>query len=203
VLHPSDFLHRINALPEDVAALFADLAVDAARPFVTAPVPLRFGLNLTAGALDETGNQSGEWLRNVLSRLPAEQMVLELLESAVITNPTAAQATLADLRQNGVKVALDDFGTGLSNLDRVLEINPDIIKLDRRFVANLGETGRPEAVLKLMVEMTRDLDIRLIAEGLETAADTEIVRSLGINHGQGYHLGRPKPVAYWAEKLLK
>jgi len=201
-MRPSDFLHRLDRLPEEAAGLFIDLAVDAARPFVTAPDPLFVSFNVTAGALEDEDSQSRTWLRTLMTRLPAERLMLELLESAVITRPDAALAALDYAREHGARIALDDFGTGLSNLDRMLDLRPDVIKLDRMLMTGLGESERTEAMLAAMVAMADRMEVRLVAEGLETPADTELVRAMGISWGQGFHLGRPAPVGDWVDRLL-
>lgn len=202
IMPPSSFLHRIEELPEDAAVLFSDLAVSTARLFVEGPNPINFGLNVTGRALEDEGSQSRDWLLALVDQLPAEHVVLELLESAVITNPDVALRTLAELQRKGCQIALDDFGTGLSNLDRILDVNPQTIKLDGSLVAQLGETGRAESLISGVAGMGKDLGIKVIAEGLESAADTEVVSALGVGYGQGYYLGRPHPAAYWAEKLF-
>ena len=202
MLRPSDFLHRLSRLPEAAVAPLVELAAAAARPFVQAPAPLYVSFNVTAGALEDRGSPACLWLRSLAERLPTDQMMLELLESAVITHPDLAQEALDWARARGMRIALDDFGTGLSNIDRLIELRPDIVKLDRILLTGLGEDPRAEAVLKALAEAGAKLKVPLIAEGIETPADAELLRAMGIRYGQGFHLGRPAPAADWAKRLL-
>ena len=202
---PAQFLHRTEWLPEGAIVRLADLAGEAARPFVERPDPLDVAFNVTADALEAPRGPQGRWLAALVDRLPPERIVLELLETTVVARPDAAIRTIAALRGRGVRVALDDFGTGLSNLDRLLAIRPDLVKIDRALIVTGGtdarQDNRREAVIGALVGLTRRLGMALIAEGLETEADVEAARRLGIAFGQGFHLGRPAPVEHWAARL--
>ncbi|UWQ22736.1 bifunctional diguanylate cyclase/phosphodiesterase [Jannaschia sp. W003] len=200
-MRPADFLHRLDRLDGDTAALFVDLAVDAARPFVEAGRPLFVSFNVSAGALEDDQSQSRAWLRALMDRLPTDRLMLELLESAVVTCPDRARAALGGARTRGTRIALDDFGTGLSNLDRMLDLAPDVVKLDRALLSGLGECPRAEAMVRGVAGMADAMGFVLLAEGIETPIDAELVQGLGARWGQGFHLGRPAPVAEWAARL--
>ena len=128
-------------------------------------------------------------------------MVFEIVESAVIQDPEGAKRMLQALREAGVRVALDDFGRGFSNLQRLQEFPVDIVKIDRHFITDLHNNARNAGILDGLMEMSRTLEFEIIAEGVETEAQLETVRTSGIQLVQGYLLGRPAPVDQWLKRL--
>ncbi|KIT17077.1 bifunctional diguanylate cyclase/phosphodiesterase [Jannaschia aquimarina] len=201
VRSPDDFLPLLERLPEDVTDTLVGMAERAALPFVTGPRPLYIAFNATAGALERRDSLARKWFRELRKRIPADRIVIELLESAVLLDPESAARTLRIAQSLGIRIALDDFGTGLSNLDRIVQFRPDLIKLDRVFMNGLGEGGPADAVVSATARLAKDLNISVVAEGIETPADAEIMRQAGVTLGQGYMLGRPAPPEDWAKRL--
>ncbi|WP_346620895.1 EAL domain-containing protein [Blastococcus montanus] len=133
------------------------------------------------------------------SGLPPDQLVLELTETSVAEDPTRAEDQLSVLRSFGVRVAIDDFGTGWSSLAQLFALPISTLKIDRSLLAAAeraapGDTG---AVLAAIVGLTRTLDIRSVAEGVETPEHLRMVREAGCDLVQGWLLGHPMP----AERL--
>ncbi|TQN35349.1 diguanylate cyclase (GGDEF)-like protein [Blastococcus colisei] len=129
------------------------------------------------------------------SGLPPDQLVLELTETSVAEDPTRAEDQLTVLRSFGVRVAIDDFGTGWSSLAQLFSLPIGTLKIDRSLLnaaerAVAGETG---AVLTAIVELTRTLGIRSVAEGVETPEHLRMVREAGCDLAQGWLLGQPMP----------
>lgn len=122
------------------------------------------------------------------------RLVLELTETAIISQPSSTAAVLSQLRQAGVKVHLDDFGTGYSSLSLLSELPVDGIKIDRSFTAALGEDRSRTAVIQAISQLCRELDIHVIAEGIETEAQQQRLIGLSCDFGQGYLFGRPAPL---------
>ncbi|CTQ49797.1 GGDEF and EAL domain-containing protein [Jannaschia donghaensis] len=201
VLGPGGFIDTLNRLPEAGVDLLPGVAIDAAEHFVRRPKPIYTTFNVTGAILDGKDSPAGRWLTQILDKLPAEHLVLEIVETAVIVAPDRAHALIEELRARGVRIALDDFGTGLSNLERLCSYPVDILKVDRYFVAGLGTTGREEATLTAMVALAKGMNLDLIAEGIETEAQTQALIDLGVHYGQGYHLGRPAPAADWSARM--
>jgi EAL domain-containing protein (putative c-di-GMP-specific phosphodiesterase class I) len=121
------------------------------------------------------------------------QLALEITESLLVEDPLASAETLAALREVGVKPVLDDFGTGYSSLGYVKHFPLDFLKLDRSFVAELGEGERDAAIVGAVVEMSRALEARVVAEGIETESQLEQVIALGCHLAQGFYFARPLP----------
>jgi diguanylate cyclase (GGDEF)-like protein/PAS domain S-box-containing protein len=122
--------------------------------------------------------------------LPATDLIVEVTESAVLEDPDMAVVTLAALRTRGVRVAIDDFGTGYSSLSQLQTLPVDILKIDRAFVTGAGSSS--EATLtETLVQLGRMLNLRTVAEGIETAVEAAKLAALGCNLAQGYYFGRP------------
>jgi len=135
--------------------------------------------------------------------LRPEQLKLEVTETAIMGNPTAAAATLHKLKARGVKLALDDFGTGYSSLGYLHKMPFDDIKIDRSFVSKIDDEGRTPVIVNAIVSLAASLGMDCVAEGIETAEQERVLRSLGCRFGQGWHFGRPEPGPKAAQRLMK
>ncbi len=137
--------------------------------------------------------------------LPAEALLLEITEGALMQDPDRAARTLAALRALGVRVAVDDFGTGYSSLGYLQQFPIDVLKIDRAFVAALGAAGgaRPHrrpgvddaALVRAIVHLGQTLALETVAEGIEDAGQAAALDALGCALGQGYHFARPLDAA--------
>ena len=109
----------------------------------------------------------------------------------MITDDETTLHNLAALRDLGVRIALDDFGTGYSTFSHLDRLPIDIVKIDRSFVETLGSEDDSRSMAAALVQLARTLGYETIAEGVETAAQEESLRTLGCVLAQGYHLSRP------------
>ena len=126
---------------------------------------------------------------------------LEVTESVYVENPQLIFATVRKLQKAGFCVEIDDFGSGYSSLSILGDSHVDVVKLDIKFVQN--ETAKPEdhSILPYVVAMARQLDMKVVAEGVETLSQRERLRSIGCDYGQGYFFSKPLTVMAY-EKLL-
>ncbi|MBO9664280.1 EAL domain-containing protein [Dokdonella sp.] len=161
--------------------------------------PLPFiALNLSARQLEDDGLVERILAQLRERELPPDRLKLEITESLVLDHPRVT-ALMARCHAVGMRVALDDFGTGYSNLGALLALDFDQIKLDGRFVRALG-MQRGAALVGVVVAMARALGCDLVAEGVETREQREILHRLGCQYAQGWLVG--KPLA-WTEVLNK
>ena len=123
----------------------------------------------------------------------AAQLVVEVTETTVVASESRAQHHLAELRQLGVRVAVDDFGTGYSSLASLRTLPADELKIDRAFVTGVSDDPRGQEMIKVVVAMAGVLGLEVTAEGTESQADVDMVRSLGCDLIQGYAIGHPMP----------
>ena len=119
---------------------------------------------------------------------------LEITESVLIEKGGSPIAILEALRRLGPRLILDDFGTGYSSLSYLQRLPLDVLKLDRSFMAGVGERGRGHDIFAVLLHLARVLELSVVAEGVETDQQFESLRSLGCAYAQGFGLGRPMPV---------
>ncbi|MCW2985413.1 MAG: domain S-box/diguanylate cyclase protein [Conexibacter sp.] len=125
--------------------------------------------------------------------IPAGQLVVEVTESAVMDDPDAANATLDALAAAGVRIALDDFGVGQSSLACLRDLPLNALKLDRGFITSLASSRQAAAIVRAVCDMARTLGFSVVAEGVETEAQSQVVEALGCDVGQGFLYARPTP----------
>jgi EAL domain-containing protein (putative c-di-GMP-specific phosphodiesterase class I) len=132
---------------------------------------------------------------------------LELTESVLVDTSDATREVLAGIKALGVRVAIDDFGTGQSSLSYLKRFKIDVLKIDRAFVRDLPGAAADCAIAGAIVALARSLRLRVVAEGVETAAQAEFLRQLGCDLMQGYLLSRPLPgddlVRWLADRMRK
>ena len=129
------------------------------------------------------------------SGLPWERLVVELLETTLVDLPSATREAMTELVERGARFAVDDFGTGYSSLARLKELPAQIIKLDRQFVSGVGDDRSDLAVVRAVVEMAHAMGLVCVAEGVETAAQFQVLRDLGVDAYQGWLFSRALPAA--------
>ncbi|MEB0287515.1 EAL domain-containing protein [Cryobacterium sp. 10S3] len=159
-------------------SLDADQAVSvnvSARQFVRSD----FG-TVVRRALLETGLAPG-------------QLWLELTESAVIDVMDSATRTFDELRDLGVRLAIDDFGTGYSSFAQLRSLEVDLLKIDMTFIDNLVSSDRDQAIVRGILHLADSLGLDVVAEGIETSEQLELLRDMGCRYGQGYLFARPQP----------
>jgi EAL domain-containing protein (putative c-di-GMP-specific phosphodiesterase class I) len=135
---------------------------------------------------------SGE-LSEVLHGVPAERIVLEITEHAHVEDYDRLLDALQPLRARGARLAVDDAGAGYASLQHILQLQPDLIKLDMGLTRNIDLDPARRALAAALAAFARDTGAEIIAEGVETTSELETLRAIGIEKAQGYFLGRPMP----------
>jgi diguanylate cyclase (GGDEF)-like protein/PAS domain S-box-containing protein len=133
--------------------------------------------------------------------LQSHNLKLEITESALIENTTAALHLLSALKQRNIRLSIDDFGTGYSSFSYLHNFPLDTLKIDRSFTQRLGKTNNQQEIVKAIVNLAHNLNMEVIAEGVETRTQQEYLQQLKCEYGQGYYFSRPLS-AQQAEKLL-
>jgi diguanylate cyclase (GGDEF)-like protein len=128
-----------------------------------------------------------------LAKLSPANLAIEITEGVVMHDVKLAQKVLEELHDMGVELHIDDFGTGYSSLEALHHLPIDALKIDRSFVARLGDDTRSGELVRTIIQMGHNLGLRVIAEGIETTAQLEFLEEFGCNDGQGYLMSRPIP----------
>lgn len=134
-------------------------------------------------------------------QLPARSLVLEVTESLLVRDMEHCIARMHELRGRGIALSLDDFGTGYSSLSYLKMMPLDELKLDRSFVTDIGVAGRNQALIAALIALAQTLDLSVVAEGVETPAQAQVLSAMGCRTHQGYLYGKPMPAAGFAALL--
>jgi EAL domain-containing protein (putative c-di-GMP-specific phosphodiesterase class I) len=145
---------------------------------------------VVARVLDETGLDP-QWLE------------LEITEATLRQNLEVAQTTLRDLQNLGVRIALDDFGTGFSSLGYLKQFAFRTLKIDQTFIRDLRGNPQERGIISAAIALGRGFNLRVVAEGVETQQQLDLLRSLQCEQGQGYCFSRPLPKDEATQLLLK
>ncbi|MBU2641163.1 MAG: EAL domain-containing protein [Gammaproteobacteria bacterium] len=127
--------------------------------------------------------------------LDAAALELEITESAMMHDPQQVTATLSELKRIGVRIAIDDFGTGYSSLGYLKLFPVDVLKIDQTFIRDAPTHSRDAAIVRVIIEMARALELQVVAEGVETAAHLDFVQAMGCDLAQGYLFAKPMPAS--------
>ncbi|MFO1327997.1 MAG: EAL domain-containing protein [Rubrivivax sp.] len=168
--------------------------------------PLRMAVNLSACQFRHAYLAS--LVRDSLAEhaIDGSRLEIELTESLLMEDTEATRTLLASFTQMGVGLAIDDFGTGHSSLSYLKRFNVDTLKIDRSFVSALPEQQEDMAIASAVIALGRSMDMRVVAEGVETQAQADALQVLGCHEMQGWLLGRPMPaetLADWLRKRLE
>lgn len=125
------------------------------------------------------------------SGFPAEYLKLEITESAIISDVVRATDVVNRLHQLGVKVSIDDFGTGYTSLAYIRKLPVDEIKIDKSFVLNMNTVSDDAVIVRTLLELARNLDLSVVAEGVEDRETWYMLSGLGCHVAQGYYMSRP------------
>ncbi len=126
--------------------------------------------------------------------LAAGRLELEITEAVLLQDETLSRSTLQALRTNGIRMVIDDFGTGSSSLSSLRTFQFDKIKIDRSFVASMAEDKHARAIIRSVADLGRNINIPVLAEGVETLEQHEMIAVDGCTHAQGYFFGHPRDI---------
>ncbi len=125
--------------------------------------------------------------------LPPSLLAIELTESSMLGDDGGARAELSRLREMGIQLEIDDFGTGYSSLSKLQSLAIDVLKIDQSFISKLGSDAQARSLCETMVSIGRSLNIAVVAEGVETTLQLNMLKQMGCDEIQGYLVSRPVP----------
>ena len=125
--------------------------------------------------------------------VPASALVLEITESAVMSDPEKAMETIDHFSCSGFKLSIDDYGTGYSSMTQLKRLNVDELKIDRSFVMDLPNNKEDEIIVRSTIDLGHNMGLSVVAEGIESQEAMDVLREWGCDLAQGYHISRPAP----------
>ncbi|MDO9380598.1 MAG: EAL domain-containing protein [Nocardioidaceae bacterium] len=199
---PAEFLDVLesSSLMTEAGSRVLALSLRMARQWIDAMGPEAPVVHINISGKQLQSGHLSEALRTaqVAAGVPMSQIVLELTETHAPLIADSLLADVNDLRRDGARIALDDLGTGYSSLMRITELPTDILKIDRSFVSGLGDDPRCSAVVRGVLSMSQALGLSVVAEGVETQQQHDLLGEYECDTAQGYLYARPLP----ADELL-
>ena len=171
-----------------------DAAARASRSLASCGHDIAIAINVSA--VQFMAGAVSSMLRDAHKRyqLPRGALHVELTESAMLQRPEMAQATMEELRKDGVCVSIDDFGTGFSSMSYLRDLPLDHLKIDRSFVQNVHSDPRNASICNALVALGHGLGLSIVAEGVENVSELEWLSTHGVDCVQGYYIARPMPL---------
>ena len=148
---------------------------------------------LSVNAMPETLASDG--LAELLADAPAHRLVLEITEHAPVRDYEALNKAMQRMRGRGIRLAVDDAGSGFASLRHILQLAPDMIKIDNALTRNIYKDPARRALAAGLISFAAELGATIVAEGIQSRQELDGLRSLGVRYGQGFYLGRPGPIA--------
>ena len=181
------FIHELSLwVVEEAARLLAQWLPSGALP--------RLSVNLSVHDLMKVDLVERIQQRLARHGVPPQALCLEITESAIMNDPERAMQTLHALKALGCKLSIDDFGTGYSSYATLRNLPVDELKIDMSFVRSMDRVPKDAMIVRSIIEVAHNLDLSVVAEGVENEEISQQLARLGCDEAQGWHIGRPMPV---------
>jgi EAL domain-containing protein (putative c-di-GMP-specific phosphodiesterase class I) len=205
ILPPGCFMAAFDdpSLSQDIGNYVISAAIDQAKRWMLANIPfVSIAINLCASQFRD--EQLGNRILTAVAaaNLDPRMIEVEITEGVFLSaSSNAVLKACQALKRGGVRIAFGDFGTGFASLTHLRDFPVDTIKIDRSFIAGLGTGQTPTAIVNAMVGLAHSLSMSAVAEGVETHAQADFLRSISCDVAQGYLFARPVPAAVATRRL--
>jgi EAL domain-containing protein (putative c-di-GMP-specific phosphodiesterase class I) len=156
---------------------------------------LRIAVNITAQDLNDETFAAGILALLLAQQINPGRITIEVTEHSLIDSKGRGRAQLFQLRSAGMRIALDDFGTGFSSLAYLKDLPVDVLKIDSGFSRDASGNPRERAIISAVIQLARTLDLAVVAEGVESEEQLDLLREMGCTYYQGYLRSRPLTAA--------
>ena len=177
-----------------IGAMVLDTAlaqVESWRARGVGPDDVTMAINMSARQFFEPSDFEALLKQVSSSAVPSEQIKLEVTESVIMDNPDHVGSILNEIKQTGSRLSLDDFGTGYSSFSYLHQYPFDVLKVDRSFVSRMVASPRNQGIVRAIIGLAHDLDMEVVAEGIEKEDEVHLLRALGCEYGQGFRFSKP------------
>ena len=190
---PGAFLPTVEktGLMGQLTACILRLAVAQAVEWDRRGFPLGVAVNVDAGVLLDPTFPAAVAAVLTDAGLPSDRLTIEITETSIMVDPVRAGEVAQELAAIGVRLSIDDFGTGYSSLGHLTALPLSELKIDRSFIAKLGNSPTDLTIVRTILDLGASLDLTVVAEGIESDATRTILRGLGCGLAQGYEFGAP------------
>lgn len=201
IVAPSAFIPALEKVGKikDITFSMIEQAAKASHAWTMSGLDIDVSVNLSLTSLADTRLADQICVVVKSSGLRPERMILEVTETAAMSELAPALENLARLRMRGFGLSIDDFGTGFASMQQLSRVAFTELKIDRSFVAAMQEKREARAVVEASIDIAKRLGIKSVAEGVETAEQLKALRECGCDHAQGYFIARPSAYAEFVE----
>ena len=197
LISPADFIpiaEDTGMISEIGDWVFREATTQAARWRASHRPDFQISINTSPAQYRNSGINYDAWLRHLEGiGLPQQGVAVEITEGLLLETSASVTNQLLRFRDSGIHVSLDDFGTGYSSLSYLKRLNIDYLKIDRSFALNLAPDSEDLALYEAIIAMAHKLGLKVIAEGVETEEQRDLLAAAGCDYGQGYLFSRPVP----------
>jgi len=193
IVSPQEFIPMMerSGLIVELGNQVLELALQKLQQWLAAGRSIPLAINISPQQFGRDG-----FAEHIIARLehygvPHRLLTLEITETVVMADMARTEAVLIRLREAGIPVSLDDFGTGYSSLSLLRVLAPNELKIDRSFIKDLAQNEAARVIVAPIIEMAHSLGMTVVAEGVESEAQAEVLRMLGCDEIQGFHYARP------------
>jgi len=160
-------------------------------------------ISMNLSAIDIEKSSTREYIFSLLDQYKddAHRVVFELLEDESVKDFAMITQFIKDVKEYGVKIAIDDFGAGYSNFERLLDYQPDILKIDGCLTKNIAKDNYSISIVETIIAFAKKQNIKIVAEYIENEEIFNILRDLGADFSQGYYFGKPEPLNYYESSI--
>jgi EAL domain-containing protein (putative c-di-GMP-specific phosphodiesterase class I) len=193
LVSPLDFIsvaERTGAIRPLGHWILQQALVDAKR-FNHLGLPLQMSVNRSSQEFN-VHHVADEWLQMIATAgLDCDQLIFEITESLFMDRISVQQNNIIKLHQQGLQLAIDDFGTGYSALNYLSRYPVNFIKIDKSFIVDVATEDKARSLAAVLINMAKVLDVQVVAEGVETKAQLDVLKELGCDYIQGYYFSKP------------
>jgi diguanylate cyclase (GGDEF)-like protein len=194
MLSPDSFIgmSETTSLIKPLTQLVLEVALRQLSAWDALDLELMMAVNISTAVLIDKNFTSSVVVALENAKMTPDRLKLEVTESTLMADPDTALAILLELSELGIEISIDDFGTGYSSLAYLAGLPASEVKIDRSFVARMGDSFKDSAIVSSTIDLAHHLGLRAVAEGVETDATLERLRSLECDAAQGYGISRPR-----------
>lgn len=203
---PDDFLGTIEeeGLMDELGYWVANqVLTDRLKWHQLSSAPMEVSINISPSQFKSKDSLLKKWLNEFEKiTLPANAIAFEITEHSLVHDHYKVRMILNDIRSKGIHIAIDDFGVGYSSLSYLQQLSLDTLKIDHSFIDRLASDKRSYGLCKGIVTIAQELNLTIVAEGVETRAQHKVVTELGCHYGQGYLYGKPMSSEEFEHKYI-
>jgi EAL domain-containing protein (putative c-di-GMP-specific phosphodiesterase class I) len=207
LVSPADFIpisEETGLIVEIGDWVFRQAAAQVAQWRARHQTEFQISINMSPVQFRSNFDNHAEWIKLLKElNLSGQSIAIEITEGLLVEASDAVTSQLLSFRDNGIQVAIDDFGTGYSSLAYLKKFDIDFLKIDRSFVSNLGNNADDVVLCAAIIGMAHKLGIKVIAEGVETKQQSDLLKEMGCDYGQGYLFSKAVPAAEFEAILAR